>query len=452
MLFSVSVVSEIIDMGDSFHVPQMHMPRGYRITKVTAREILDSRGNPTVEAAVCAGGICEIAAVPSGASTGKHEAVELRDDDPKRFNGLGVLKAVHNVEKLIAPKLRGVDPREQNEIDQLMLELDGTPNKSRLGANAILAVSLAVAKLGARLEGKSLYNYLSRGKGRRLPVPVMNVINGGTHAGTGLKIQEFMVIPSGMKSFSDSLRAGSEIYHALKRVIHSKHGRQSTNVGDEGGFAPPINKTSEALELLLQAISDAGYKAGSEVFLGLDAASSEFYEENRYAIDGETKSPEDLMDFYLQLVERYPIRYLEDPFEQEDFDRTAQLTRKMGEKVRIVGDDIFVTNTVRLKKGIEAGAANALLLKVNQIGSLTEAMEAAKLAVKNNYRVVTSHRSGETGDTTIADLAVALNCGLIKTGAPCRGERTAKYNRLLRIEAVLGAKAQFASFPGEKSS
>lgn len=426
------------------------MTRRYRLTKVIAREILDSRGNPTVEATVYAGGICETAAVPSGASTGKHEAVELRDDDPKRYNGLGVLKAVLNVEKLIAPKLRGVDPREQNEIDQLMLELDGTPNKSRLGANAILAVSLAVAKLGARLEGKSLYNYLSRGKGRRLPVPVMNVINGGTHAGTGLKIQEFMVIPSGMKSFSDSLRAGSEIYHALKRVIHSKHGRQSTNVGDEGGFAPPINKTSEALELLLQAISDAGYKAGSEVFLGLDAASSEFYEENRYAIDGETKSPEDLMDFYLQLVERYPIRYLEDPFEQEDFDRTAQLTRKMGEKVQIVGDDIFVTNTVRLKKGIEAGAANALLLKVNQIGSLTEAMEAAKLAVKNNYRVVTSHRSGETGDTTIADLAVALNCGLIKTGAPCRGERTAKYNRLLRIEAELGAKAQFTPFPGQK--
>lgn len=425
----------------------MYMPRGYRLTKVTAREILDSRGNPTVEATAFAGALCETAAVPSGASTGKHEAVELRDDDPKRYNGLGVLKAVRNVEKLIAPKLRGVDPREQNEIDQLMLELDGTPNKSRLGANAILAVSLAVAKLAAKLEGKSLYNYLSRGKGRRLPVPLMNVINGGKHGGTGLKIQEFMVIPSGMKSFSDSLRAGSEIYHALKRVIHSKHGRQSTNVGDEGGFAPPLNKTSEALELLLQAISDAGYIAGSDVVLGLDAASSEFYEEGRYAIDGEPKSPEELMDFYLQLVERYPIRYLEDPFEQEDFDHTAQLTRKMGEKMQIVGDDIFVTNVVRLKKGIEAGAANALLLKVNQIGSLTEATEAAKLAMKNNYRVVTSHRSGETSDTTIADLAVALNCGLIKTGAPCRGERTAKYNRLLRIEAELGGRAKFAPFP-----
>lgn len=427
------------------------MPRGYRITKVTAREIIDSRGNPTVEAAVCAGGVCGTAAVPSGASTGKHEAVELRDNDPNRYNGLGVLKAVYNVEKFIAPKLRGVDSREQSEIDRLMLELDGTQNKSRLGANAILAVSLAVAKLAARLEGKSLYNYLSKGKGRRLPVPVMNVINGGKHAGTGLKIQEFMVIPSGMKSFCESLRAGSEIYHALKRVIHSKHGRQSTNVGDEGGFAPPLSKTSEALELLLQAISDAGYRAGSEVFLGLDAASSEFYEDGRYTIDSETKSPEDLMDFYIQLADRFPIRYLEDPFEQEDFDRTARLTKKIGHKVQIVGDDIFVTNPVRLKKGTEVGAANALLLKVNQIGSLTEAMEAAKLAMKNDYRVVTSHRSGETGDTSIADLAVALNCGQIKTGAPCRGERTAKYNRLLHIETELGAKAQFKPFPSEKS-
>lgn len=450
MLISVSVVFEIIDMGDSFHVPQMHMPPGYRITKVTAREILDSRGNPTVESGVYAGGSYGTAAVPSGASTGKHEAVELRDDDPKRYNGLGVLKAVHNVERLIAPMLKGVDPRQQREIDELMLELDGTPNKSRLGANAILAVSLAVAKLAAKLEGKSLYSYLGKGKGRRLPVPVMNVINGGKHAGTRLKIQEFMVIPSGMRSFSESLRAGSEIYHSLKRVIHSKHGRQSTNVGDEGGFAPPLNKTSEALELLLQAISDAGYRVGSEVFLGLDAASSEFYEDGRYAIDGETKSPEDLMDFYIQLVDRFPIRYLEDPFEQEDFEHTAQLTKKIGEKVQIVGDDIFATNVVRLKKGIEAGAANALLLKVNQIGSLTEAIEAAKLAMKNNYRVVTSHRSGETGDTSIADLAVALNCGQMKTGAPCRGERTAKYNRLLRIEAELGAKAQFAPFPSQK--
>lgn len=420
------------------------MPSKYRISRVTAREILDSRGNPTVEALVETHGASARAAVPSGASTGKHEAVELRDKDPRRFSGLGVLNAVRNIEKIIGPKLKGMDPRDQNEIDRLMIELDGTANKSRLGANAILAVSLAVAKVAARLEGTSLYNHV--GKGRMLPVPVMNVINGGKHAGTGLKIQEFMIIPSGMSSFSEALRAGSEIYHALKRVIQVKHGRQSTNVGDEGGFAPPLDKTSEAMELLLQAVSEAGYHAGENVFLGLDVASSEFFEDGRYSIDGKVKSPEEMMNFLTDLVERYPIRYLEDPFEQEDFERTSQITRKIGNRVQIVGDDIFVTNVTRFKRGIEVGAANALLLKVNQIGTLTEAIDAAKLAIKNNYRVVTSHRSGETSDTSIADIAVALNCGQIKTGAPCRGERTAKYNRLLQIEQELGSKAQFSSF------
>jgi enolase len=422
------------------------LARRDHITRVVAREILDSRGNPTIEAIVYAGTICEKAAVPSGASTGKHEAVELRDRDPKRYEGLGVLKAVQNVEKVIAPKLRGLDPKHQGRIDQLMIDLDGTSNKSRLGANAILAVSLAVAKLAATLKGKPLYDYLSRGKGRILPVPVMNVINGGKHAGTGLKIQEFMVIPAGAKSFSESLRIGTEIYHELKKVIQSKHGRQSINVGDEGGFAPPLNRTDEAIGLLIQAISAAGYTPGSDVFLGLDAASSEFYENGSYMIDDETKSPGQLMDFYLQLIERFPIRYLEDPFEQEDFEHTAELTKKVGGKVQIIGDDIFVTNVARLKRGIEAGAANALLLKVNQIGSLTEAIEAARLALDNGYGVVTSHRSGETTDTTMADLAVALNCGRIKTGAPCRGERTAKYNRLLRIEQELGTKSRFAAF------
>jgi enolase len=422
----------------------MKMPSKYRISRVTAREILDSRGNPTVEALVETHGASARAAVPSGASTGKHEAVELRDKDPRRFSGLGVLNAVRNIEKIIGPKLKGMDPRDQNEIDRLMIELDGTANKSRLGANAILAVSLAVAKVAARLEGTSLYNHV--GKGRMLPVPVMNVINGGKHAGTGLKIQEFMIIPSGMSSFSEALRAGSEIYHALKRVIQVKHGRQSTNVGDEGGFAPPLDKTSEAMELLLQAVSEAGYHAGENVFLGLDVASSEFFEDGRYSIDGKVKSPEEMMNFLTDLVERYPIRYLEDPFEQEDFERTSQITRKIGNRVQIVGDDIFVTNVTRFKRGIEVGAANALLLKVNQIGTLTEAIDAAKLAIKNNYRVVTSHRSGETSDTSIADIAVALNCGQIKTGAPCRGERTAKYNRLLQIEQELGSKAQFSSF------
>ena len=327
-----------------------------------------------------------------------------------------------------------------------MIDLDGTSNKSCLGANAILAVSLAVAKLAAKLESKPLYNYLSGGKGRTLPVPVMNVINGGKHAGTGLQIQEFMIMPAGAKSFSDSLRMGTEVYHALKKVIQSKHGRQSINVGDEGGFAPPLNRTNEAMDLLLNAISDAGYSQGVDIFLGLDAASSEFYENGAYKIDDQTKSPTELMDFYIQLIDQYPIRYLEDPFEQEDFEHTAELTKKIGDKVQIVGDDIFVTDVARLRRGIDAGCANALLLKVNQVGSLTEAMRAARLAMTNGYGVVTSHRSGETADTTIADLAVALNCGRIKTGAPCRGERTAKYNRLLRIEEELGMKARFAAF------
>jgi len=303
-----------------------------------------------------------------------------------------------------------------------------------------------VARLAARLEGKPLHNYLSKGKGRTLPIPVMNVINGGKHAGTGLKIQEFMIIPAGAKSFSESLRKGAEIYHALKKVIQSKHGSQATNVGDEGGFAPPLNKTSEALELLIQAISQAGYSAGEDVFVGLDAASSEFYEDGVYRIDGEAKSPQEMLDFYSDLIARFPIRYLEDPFEQEDFEHTAQLTKRVSGRVQIVGDDIFVTNVTRLKKGVEMGAANALLLKVNQIGSLTEAIEAAKLAMENGYGVVTSHRSGETSDTTIADLCVALNCGRIKTGAPCRGERTAKYNRLLQIERELGTRGRLATF------
>ena len=421
------------------------MPRTTTITKVIGREILDSRGNPTVEAIASTRGVTVTAAVPSGASTGTHEALELRDRNSKRYNGLGVLRAVKNIDDVIGPKLRNVDPRQQSKIDELMIKLDGTPNKSRLGANAILAVSLALAKLSAQLEDVSLFNYLSKGRGRTLPVPVMNVINGGKHAGTALKMQEFMIIPTGAKSFSESLRIGVEIYHALKRVILAKHGKSAINVGDEGGFAPPLSKTTEALELILQAISEAGYSAGNDAFLGVDAASSEFYENGTYQLDGEIKSPEELMQFYIRLTQDFPILYLEDPFEQEDFDHTAQLTRTIGGKVEIVGDDIFVTNASRLKRGISVGAANALLMKVNQIGSLTEAFEAAKLALRSGYRVVTSHRSGETEDATISDLAVALNCGQIKTGAPCRGERTAKYNRLLRIEEELGSKA---TFPG----
>jgi enolase 1/2/3 len=415
----------------------------FSITNVYAREILDSRGNPTIEAILNAGNEQATAAVPSGASTGIHEAIELRDKDPKRYMGLGVLKAIQNIKQEIAPKIIGFDTRNQRGLDDLMIKLDGTPNKSRLGANAILAVSLTVAKLAAKLENKSLYNYLSDGSGNTLPIPVMNVINGGKHAGTGLKIQEFMIIPSGTKTFKDSLRIGTEIYHTLKRVIQAKYGKQSVNVGDEGGFAPPITKTPDALQILIQGISEAGYQPGKNVFVGFDAASSEFYENGKYTIDGEMKSPEQLSDFYLGLVEQFPIRYIEDPFQQEDFDRTAQFTKKIGNKLLIVGDDIFVSNLTRLRKGIELGAANALLLKVNQIGTLTEAIDAAKLAITNKYGVVTSHRSGETEDTTIADLAVALNCGYIKTGAPCRGERTAKYNQLLRIEEQLAANICF---------
>ena len=423
-----------------------------KITRVVGREILDSRGNPTVECVISAGDLSAVADVPSGASTGTHEALELRDKDPKRYNGLGVLKAVGNIRNVIGPKIKNHDPRNQSEIDELMIRLDGTHNKSRLGANAILAVSLAAARLAAKLEDAPLYRYLSKGRGRTLPVPVMNVINGGKHAGTGLKMQEFMIIPTGAKTFSDSLRMGSEVYHTLKAVIQAKHGRQAANVGDEGGFAPPINRTEEALELARQAISDAGYALGKDIFLGFDAASSEFYEEGAYMLDGERKSPDDLMDFYVHLTQQFPILYIEDPFEQEDFERTAQLTKKIGSTVEVVGDDIFVTNIPRFEKGIEIGAANALLMKVNQIGSLTEAINAAKLASRNHYGVVTSHRSGETEDTTISDLAVALNCGQIKTGAPCRGERTAKYNRLLRIENELGAKARFLGVAAFHSS
>jgi len=418
----------------------------FSITNVNAREILDSRGNPTIEAVLNAGNEWASASVPSGASTGIHEAIELRDKDPKRYLGLGVLKAVHNIKQTIAPKITDFDTRKQRELDELMIELDGTPNKSRLGANAILAVSLTAAKLAAKLENKPLYDYLSEGRGLTLPIPVMNVINGGKHAGTGLKIQEFMIIPAGSKCFKESLRVGTEIYHTLKRVIQAKYGRQSVNVGDEGGFAPPITKTTDALEILIQGITEAGYNPGKDVLVGFDAASSEFYENGNYNIDGETKSIEQLSDFYLGLVEKFPIRYIEDPFQQDDFENTAKFTKKVGNKLRVVGDDIFVTNVTRLRRGIALGAANALLLKVNQIGTLTEAIDAAKLAITNSYAVVTSHRSGETKDTTIADLAVALNCGCIKTGAPCRGERTAKYNQLLRIEEQLSTDALFPSF------
>ena len=327
------------------------MPRTTTITKVIGREILDSRGNPTVEAIASARGVSATAAVPSGASTGTHEALELRDRNSKRYNGLGVLTAVKNIDDLIGPKLRGLDPRQQSKLDELMIKLDGTPNKSHLGANAILAVSLAVAKLSAQLEGISLFNYLSKGKGRTLPVPVMNVINGGKHAGTGLKMQEFMIIPTGAKSFSESLRIGVEIYHALKGVILAKHGRSAINVGDEGGFAPPLSKTTEALELILQAISEAGYSAGKDAFVGVDAASSEFYENGTYGLDDETKSSEEMMEFYIQLTQDFPILYLEDPFEQEDFEHTAAINQEDREPSRNCGRRYLRNQCLQVKEG-----------------------------------------------------------------------------------------------------
>lgn len=417
----------------------------FRIKKVQGREIIDSRGNPTVEAVVeLEGGSMGRAGVPSGASTGKYEAVELRDGDRKRFHGLGVSQAVKNVNEVIGPALVGLDSRNQQEIDRRMLNLDGTLNKSRLGANAILAVSLSNALAASNASNIGLYEYLGKGKGVTLPVPLMNVINGGKHAGNNLSIQEFMVIPTGFKDFPSALRAGVEVYHILRRAIAGKYGRSSINVGDEGGFAPPLDEGDQALELLSTAIEETGY-TDSEVFLGIDAASSSFYDSSieKYRIDGKTFTSGELLEYYLELVSKFKLKSIEDPFEENDFESFAEITRKIGSRVQIVGDDIFVTSRERLLNGIRNGAANALLFKLNQCGSLTESLETFMTAVENNYRVVVSHRSGETEDTYIADVAVAFNAGQIKTGAPCRGERTAKYNRLLRINEQLGSKAMY---------
>ena len=418
------------------------------ISNIRGRWILDSRGNPTVEADLFTlGGGFGRAAVPSGASTGSHEALELRDGG-KKFHGKGVEKAVRNINEIIAKELIGLDSRNQALVDATMIRLDGTPNKSRLGANAILAVSLANAKAAADTYGLMLFQYLGGTRARTMPVPLMNIINGGKHAGNRLAIQEFLIVPVGADRFSDALRIGSEVYHSLKAYLKEKYGPTAINVGDEGGFAPPMEKTREALDALVAAIKAAGYEPGEDVMLALDAAATEFFDKEKqvYRIDGQEMTREQLLEFYRKLVEEYPIVSLEDPFHEEDFEGFALATREL--PIQIIGDDIFVTNVERLKKGIEMGAANALLLKVNQIGSLTEAMEAARLAMENKYAVVVSHRSGETEDATIAHIAVALNCGQIKTGAPARGGRTAKYNELLRIEEFLGRSAYF---PGIKA-
>jgi enolase len=416
-----------------------------KIQRIRAREVLDSRGQPTVEVDVTLkNGVRGRATVPSGASTGVHEAVELRDGG-KRYLGKGVARAVAHVNEKIAPRLRGKEARDQAAIDQIMLDLDDSPNKGKLGANAILGASLAVAHAQATAQGISLYRYLGGSGAKTLPVPMLNVLNGGAHADNNVDIQEFMIVPLGMRSFADALRSAAEIYHTLKKVLHDRS--LSTSVGDEGGFAPRVKSNSEAIELLLEAIAQSGYKAGSQVALALDAAASEFYDDGKYVFkksDGQSRGRDEMVNLYEDWVRQYPIVSIEDGFAEDDWEGWRVMTQALGKKIQLVGDDVFVTNRVRLQRGIDTGVANSILVKVNQIGSLTETLETMKLAKESDYTTVISHRSGETEDVTIADLAVATNAGQIKTGAPCRGERTAKYNQLLRIEEELGKRAVYA--------
>ncbi|ADK28508.1 phosphopyruvate hydratase [Corynebacterium pseudotuberculosis] len=412
------------------------------IMHVFAREILDSRGNPTVEAEVFLDdGAHGIAGVPSGASTGIHEAHELRDGGD-RYLGKGVLNAVNNINEEIADAVAGAEADDQRLIDQAMIALDGTENKSRLGANAILGVSMAVAKAAAESAGLPLYRYIGGPNAHLLPVPMMNIVNGGAHADSGVDVQEFMIAPIGAESFSEALRMGAEVYHSLKSVIKSKG--LSTGLGDEGGFAPSVESTKAALDLIVEAIEKAGMKPGTDIALALDVASSEFFKDGKYHFEGGEHTAEEMAKVYADLIEQYPIVSIEDPLQEDDWEGYTNLTAAIGDKVQIVGDDFFVTNPVRLQEGIDKKAANALLVKVNQIGTLTETFDAVDLAHRNGYRTMMSHRSGETEDTTIADLSVALGCGQIKTGAPARSERVAKYNQLLRIEQELGDAAVYA--------
>ena len=414
------------------------------IERVTAREILDSRGNPTLKVEVMlADGSIGWAAVPSGASTGKHEAVELRDGDESRFGGKGVLKAVANVNGIIASELLNTPVTDQATIDHNLIQLDGTDNKSRLGANAILGVSLAVAYAAANLLNMPLYRYLS-GFNYTLPVPMLNILNGGKHAAGSTDFQEFMVVPAGAPSFSRALQMGAEVYQALKKVLKDRG--LNTNVGDEGGFAPSLPSNSQAVEAVLDAIEKAGYKPGRDCFIALDPAASEFYKNKKYSLakEGVSLSSKEMVEYYVNWVSRYPIISIEDGMAEDDWDGWQLITEKLGDKALLVGDDLYVTNVNRLSKGIKLRASNAILIKPNQIGTLTETIAAVEMAQLAGWKAVVSHRSGETEDTTIADLAVGLNTGLIKAGAPCRSERTAKYNRLLRIEAELGDEASFA--------
>jgi enolase len=420
------------------------------ITDIIARQVLDSRGNPTVEAdVITSDGIMGRAAVPSGASTGKHEAVELRDGDKKKYLGKGVLKAVSNVNDVIAEELYGVDITDQRSIDKIMLDIDGTANKAKLGANAMLAVSLAAAKAAAQVSGLSLYRYIGGANARTLPVPMMNILNGGAHADNKIDFQEFMVMPIGASSFSEGLRWGVEIFHTLKTVLKDKG--YSTNVGDEGGFAPNIQSNEEAIETVLKAIEKAGYKPGVQVSIAMDAANSELWNEKDkkyhfHKSDGKKMSSDELVEYWVKWCKKYPIVSIEDGMAEDDWKGWKKLTEALGDKVQLVGDDLFVTNVTRLEKGIKENTANGLLVKVNQIGTLSETIDAVTMAQHNRYNTIMSHRSGETEDSTIADLAVALNCGQIKTGSASRSDRMAKYNQLLRIEQEL---KDTAYYPGK---
>ncbi|MFJ4781064.1 phosphopyruvate hydratase [Streptomyces sp. NPDC088762] len=413
------------------------------IDVVVAREILDSRGNPTVEVEVgLDDGSTGRAAVPSGASTGAFEAIELRDGDPNRYMGKGVEKAVLAVIEQIGPELVGYDATEQRLIDQAMFDLDATDNKGSLGANAILGVSLAVAHAASEASDLPLFRYLGGPNAHLLPVPMMNILNGGSHADSNVDIQEFMIAPIGAESFSEALRWGAEVYHTLKKVLHTKG--LSTGLGDEGGFAPNLESNRAALDLIVEAIKQAGYTPGKDIALALDVAASEFYKDGKYEFEGQSRSASEMTDYYAELVEAYPLVSIEDPLFEDDWAGWKTVTERLGSKVQIVGDDLFVTNPERLARGIEEGSANALLVKVNQIGSLTETLDAVEMAQRNGFKCMMSHRSGETEDVTIADLAVAVNCGQIKTGAPARSDRVAKYNQLLRIEEILDDAAVYA--------
>jgi enolase len=417
------------------------------IISVQARQILDSRGNPTIEVdVVTSNGVLGRAAVPSGASTGIHEAVELRDGDKKFYLGKGVLNAMQNVNKVIAEEVTGMYVTDQAEIDQKMIDLDGTANKGKLGANAILGVSLAVAHAAAQETNQQLYRYIGGVSADTLPIPMMNILNGGSHADNSIDFQEFMVMPVGAESFSDAIRMGAEVFHNLKNVL--KKGKYSTNVGDEGGFAPNLKSNEEAIKVILHAIEAAGYEPGKDICIALDPASSEYYlpKENVYHLhksSGDKLTPKEMIEYWKGWVKKYPIISIEDGMAEDDWDGWKLMTKELGEKIQLVGDDIFVTNVERLQRGIDLGVANSILIKVNQIGTLTETINTVNMAYRNAYTAVISHRSGETEDTTIADLSVALNTGLIKTGSACRSERIAKYNQLLRIEEQLGSSAKY---------